>query len=87
MSALTHEVASDVVIASISYVLEIPPAAVAINARLAADLGADSLAIVQIADVLERSLLDRSLSIVIDDADLAGIDTVSAAVDYLVARS
>ena len=82
--SMDRATAQDLVVSSISYVLEVPLSAVRAEARLSADLGADSLAIVQIADVIEQSLRDKGFSLVIDDVDLAAIDTVSAAIDYLV---
>ena len=51
-----------------------------------ADLGADSLALIELVEALEENLATRVGDFHIDDADLEGLSSVRAAVDYLVAR-
>ncbi len=50
------------------------------------ELGADSLALIELVEALEERLTTQAEGFHIDDADLEGLSSVSAAVDYLVAR-
>ena len=51
-----------------------------------ADLGADSLALIELVEALEESLSERSAGFHIDDEDLEGLLSVRQAVDYVTAR-
>ncbi|HVF06290.1 MAG TPA: acyl carrier protein [Frankiaceae bacterium] len=62
-------------------VMEVEPGTVTRDTRLVEDLGCDSLALVEIADVVEELL-----PVTIDDPDLDDIRTVGEAVDYAYAR-
>ena len=62
-------------------VMEVEPGSVTRETRLVEDLRCDSLALVEIAEIVEERL-----PVTIDDADLDDIRTVGEAVDYAVAR-
>jgi len=53
---------------------------------LFADLGADSLALIELVEALEESLAATSSGFHIDDEDLEGLTSVRQAVDYVTAR-
>ena len=67
-------------------ILEIDEARVTRDARFADDLDADSLALIELVEVLEAELGERTVGFSIDDEDLAELHTVGEAVDYVVAR-
>jgi acyl carrier protein len=67
-------------------ILEIDETTVALDARFAEDLGADSLALIELVEELEEELGERTVGFSIDDADLVDLRTVRDAVDYVVAR-
>ena len=72
---------------AVATVLEVPPGSVTPELHFVRDLEADSLAIVEIVEILEEELTVRARpGFVIDDADLDGLLTVGDAVDYAVAR-
>lgn len=71
---------------AVAIVLEIDPAAVTRDLRFAEDLLADSLAVVEIVEILEAELASRAPGFVIADDDLDDLLTVGAAVDYALAR-
>ena len=50
------------------------------------DLGADSLALIELVEALEESLAKYSAGFHIDDEDLEGLGSVRDAVDYVVAK-
>lgn len=54
--------------------------------RFAEDLSADSLALVELVEMLEDELADRSCAVLFDDEDLVDLLTVRDAVDYVMAR-
>ena len=63
-------------------VMEVEPGTVSRDTRLVEDLRCDSLALVEIAEIME----ERLAPLRIEDADLDDIATVGQAVDYAVAR-
>ncbi|MEX2254249.1 MAG: acyl carrier protein [Acidimicrobiia bacterium] len=67
-------------------ILEIDGARVTLDARFAEDLEADSLALIELVEVLEAELGERTVGFSVDDEDLAELRTVGEAVDYVVAR-
>ncbi len=72
---------------AIAVVMEIDGATVTRETRLVDDLGADSLALVEIVEILEERLAPVApAGFRIDDDDLDAIETVGQAVDYAVAR-
>jgi acyl carrier protein len=67
-------------------ILEIDEATITRDARFADDLEADSLALIELVEVLEAELGERTVGFSIEDEDLAELQTVGEAVDYVVAR-
>jgi len=67
-------------------ILEVSPAKIAENASFSDDLGADSLALIELVEALEEELGERSVGFHIDDEDLEDLKTVRDAVDYVVAK-
>ena len=68
-------------------VLDVAPATVTPETRFKADLKADSLALVEIVEIVEEALAPEAQpGFHIEDEDLDGLTTVGEAVDYAVAR-
>ena len=55
-----------------------------LDASFADDLGADSLALIELVEALEEELGERTVGFSVDDEDLADLRTVREAVDYVV---
>ena len=70
----------------LSEILEIDPSAVELTSAFVDDLGADSLALIELVEALEGELGERTIGFRIDDEDLADLVTVGDAVDYILAR-
>ncbi len=72
---------------AVATVLERDPASVSRETRFREDLEADSLALVEIVEIVEETLAPRARAdFHIEDEDLDGLATVGEAVDYAVAR-
>jgi acyl carrier protein len=67
-------------------ILEIEPVTITEGASFGDDLGADSLALIELVEALEEELGERTVGFRIDDEDLEDLKTVRDAVDYVVAR-
>jgi acyl carrier protein len=67
-------------------ILEIDESRVTRDARFAEDLDADSLALIELVEILEAELGERTVGFSVDDEDLAELTTVGEAVDYVVTR-
>ena len=67
-------------------ILEIDPASISESASFGDDLGADSLALIELVEALEEELGERTVGFHIDDEDLEDLKTVRDAVDYVVAK-
>ncbi|MBO0693358.1 MAG: acyl carrier protein [Acidimicrobiaceae bacterium] len=67
-------------------ILEIDPASISEGASFGEDLGADSLALIELVEALEQDLGERSAGFRIDDEDLEDLKTVRDAVDYVLAK-
>jgi len=67
-------------------ILEIDESRITRDARFADDLDADSLALIELVEILEAELGERTVGFSVDDEDLAELHTVGEAVDYVVAR-
>jgi len=67
-------------------ILEIDPAGIAEGASFTNDLDADSLAMIQLVEDLEKELGERLGGFRIEDEDLEDLKTVRDAVDYVLAR-
>ena len=70
----------------LSEILEIDETTITREATFADDLGADSLALIELVEALEEDIGERSVGFTVDDEDLADLHTVGDAVDYVVAR-
>ena len=67
-------------------ILEIEPATITEGASFSDDLGADSLALIELVESLEEELGERTVGFRIDDEDLEDLKTVRDAVDYVHAK-
>lgn len=67
-------------------ILEIDADSINETDRFAEDLRADSLALVELVDMLEEELSERTAGFEFDDEDLADLLTVADAVDYVATR-
>ena len=67
-------------------ILEIDEERITREARFADDLEADSLALIELVEVIESELGERTVGFSVDDEDLAELTTVGEAIDYVVAR-
>ena len=67
-------------------ILEIEPDSITEGASFRDDLQADSLALIELVEILEEELGERTVGFQIDDEDLEDLATVKDAVDYVVAR-
>ena len=84
---MTADEVLGVVRAAIATVLERDPSSVTRETRFKEDLEADSLALVEIVEIVEEELAPRARpGFHIEDEDLEGLTTVGEAVDYAVAR-
>lgn len=50
------------------------------------DLGADSLALIELVEAVEEDIGERTVGFAFDDEDLAELHTVGDAVDYVMTR-
>ena len=84
---MTSEQVLAVIAAAVATVLEVAPGSVTRETRFAEDLHADSLAIVEIVEIIEEELARTARpGFRIDDEDLDDLTTVGAALDYAIAR-
>ncbi|MGH9190473.1 MAG: acyl carrier protein [Acidimicrobiales bacterium] len=67
-------------------ILEVEPSAIAEGASFTDDLGADSLALIELVEAIEEELGERNVGFRIEDEDLEDLKTVRDAVDYVVGR-
>jgi acyl carrier protein len=67
-------------------ILEINADTIAEGASFGDDLGADSLALIELVEALEEELSERTVGFRIDDEDLEDLRTVRDAVDYVMAK-
>jgi acyl carrier protein len=67
-------------------ILEIDASGIAEGQSFADDLGADSLALIELVEALEEELSERTVGFRIEDEDLEDLKTVRDAVDYVYAR-
>ena len=87
MSAPSPEQVLSVVQQAVATVLELDPATVGRATRFREDLSADSLALVEIVEIVEEQLAPQARpGFHLEDEDLDGLATVGEAVDYAVAR-
>jgi acyl carrier protein len=67
-------------------ILEIDPATISEGQSFVDDLGADSLALIELVEALEEELSERTVGFRIEDEDLEDLKSVRDAVDYVYAR-
>jgi acyl carrier protein len=78
----------EVVRAAVVTVLEVDPAGVVRATRFREDLEADSLALVEIVEIVEEELAPRARAgFHLEDEELDALSTVGDAVDLAVAKS
>ena len=75
----------DMVRGSLADILEVSPDSIAEGASFG-DLGADSLALIELVESIEKDLGGRFDGFRIDDEDLEDMKTVRDAVDYVVGK-
>jgi acyl carrier protein len=75
-----------VVRGAVATVLEVDPAGVDAGTRFREDLQADSLALVEIVEIVEEELAGRAPGFHVEDEELDGLRTVGEAVDLAVRR-
>ena len=94
MPAETHSVGTpmnrqqvfDLIRNNLSDILEVSPDSISEGASFGEDLGADSLALIELVEALEEELSERTVGFRIDDEDLEDLKTVRDAVDYVMAK-
>jgi acyl carrier protein len=67
-------------------ILEIDESRITPASSFTEDLGADSLALIELVEALEEELGERTVGFSIDDEDLGDLHTVRDAVDYVMHR-
>ena len=67
-------------------ILEIDEGTITRESTFADDLGADSLALIELVEALEEDIGERTVGFTVDDEDLVELRTVGDAVDYVIAR-
>lgn len=67
-------------------ILEVDESTITLDARFSEDLQADSLALIELVEMLEDELSERTVGFAIDDEDIVDLRTVRDAVDYVSAR-
>jgi acyl carrier protein len=75
-----------VVRGAVAAVLEVDPAGVDAATRFREDLQADSLALVEIVEIVEEELAGRVPGFHVEDEELDGLRTVGEAVELAVRR-
>lgn len=65
-------------------ILEIESSVISETSSFADDLGADSIALIELVDSLEQEFSQSIPDFAFDDDDLADLRTVADAVDYIV---
>ena len=84
---MTPDEVLGVVQAAVATVLELDPTAVTRDTRFREDLEADSLALVEIVEIVEEQLAPRARDgFHIQDEELDGLRTVGEAVDLAVGK-
>lgn len=69
----------------LAVILEIDATTIDENATFD-DLGADSLALIELVEAIEEGLAERVAGFHIDDEDLEGLESVRSAVDYVATK-
>lgn len=74
----------DIVRTNLADILEIDASTINESQAFADDLGADSIALIELVDTLEQHFSATIPNFQFDDDDLADLRTVADAVDYIV---
>ncbi|MGH9021118.1 MAG: acyl carrier protein [Acidimicrobiales bacterium] len=82
---LTRDAVLTLVTEQLAEILEKSPSEIGEDISFA-DLGADSLALIELVEALEESLSAHVAGFHIDDEDLEGLASVRDAVDYVSAK-
>lgn len=83
---LDREQVLDLVRNCLADILEVSPDSISEGASFGEDLGADSLALIELVEALEEELSERTVGFRIEDEDLEDLKTVRDAVDYVYAK-
>ena len=86
MAPMSRQEVFELVRGLLADILEAEPAGISEGDSFSDDLGADSLALIELVDELEEELGDRSVGFRIEDEDLEDLKTVRAAVDYVFTK-
>ncbi len=70
----------------LSVILEVEPDLIKEGDSFSDDLDADSLALIELVELLEEDLSERTTGFRIEDEDMSNMRTVRDAVDYIHAR-
>lgn len=84
MASIEREAVVDIVRRNLAEILEIEASTIAETSRFVDDLGADSIALIELVDALEGEFSSTLPDFMFDDDDLAGLATVADAVDYVL---
>ncbi|HMK98405.1 MAG TPA: acyl carrier protein [Acidimicrobiales bacterium] len=84
-AALGREQVLELVRGSLAEILEVSPETISESASFG-DVGADSLALIELVEAIEKDLGSDFAGFRIDDEDLEDLKTVRDAVDYVVAK-
>ena len=74
----------DTVRRHVAEILEIDASGISEDRNFRDDLGADSIALIELVDSLEQEFSSTLDGFMFDDDDIAGLATVGDAVDYIV---
>jgi acyl carrier protein len=85
-SPLSRKEVLELIRGCLADILEVKPDTIAEGASFGDDLGADSLALIELVEALEEELSERTAGFRIDDEDLEDLKTVRDAVDYVMAK-
>ncbi len=83
---ISREEVLRIVVERLAEILEIDAGTISEEQSFAEDLRADSLALIELVEVLEDEFGERSVGFRIEDEDLEDLVTVRDAVDYVHAR-
>lgn len=84
MAQIERATVVEVVKAQLADILEIDSASIGENQSFADDLGADSIALIELVDCLEQEFSKTLADFHFEDDDLVDLVTVADAVDYIV---
>jgi acyl carrier protein len=83
---MTAEQVLELLRSAVALVLEVDPTSLQRSTRFVDDLRADSLALVEIVEIVEEDLIRTRPGFRIEDQDVDRLVTLGDAVDYAVAR-